>query len=190
MPGSIAEAYFDYVLQLVRAAEVPDRVLALDVVKGLAKAATGTRFIPGPFNLQRTLRQHPRSPRHVGSPLELVEPAIPHVTWAGWTEPLDRLNCRVPREAKRRPAVGPVAVKSYTGAKAADRTTVHRDAERHEVSLRMSVYGGVEVRGDRVWFASTGKNRLAVEDEHGNAFNPVLEGDALFLLHLALPASL
>jgi hypothetical protein len=55
LPASIAEAYFDYVLQLVRTAEVPDRILALAVVKQLAKASTDTRFVPGPFNLQRAL---------------------------------------------------------------------------------------------------------------------------------------
>lgn len=55
LPDSIGEAYIDYVRQLARAAEVPDRVLALDVIKALAKASTGERFTPGRFNLQRSL---------------------------------------------------------------------------------------------------------------------------------------
>jgi photosystem II stability/assembly factor-like uncharacterized protein len=55
LPGSVGEAYVEYVLQLVRAAGVPDSVLALDLVKVLAKTSLGDRFTPGRFSVQRTL---------------------------------------------------------------------------------------------------------------------------------------
>ena len=48
----------------------------------------------------------------------------------------------------------------------------------------MTVHGGVKVQGNHIRLPSTREDRLAIEDERGNAVNPVLDGDAFFLRHL------
>jgi hypothetical protein len=53
LPVSVGEAYFEFVLRLVRDADVSDTGKALEVVKRLARASLGDRLIPGRLTLQK-----------------------------------------------------------------------------------------------------------------------------------------
>lgn len=55
LPRSIGEAYLEFVQLIVRTANISDNILALALVKILAKASLGDNFLPGRFNLQRAL---------------------------------------------------------------------------------------------------------------------------------------